>query len=529
MEQKKLTEQTAHIVQRAFNFNQNARKNGIAELKSSIDINRLSYRDVFEYGIQLCVNGVDSQRLDDILSNLVKLEQNEEIKRLKTIQKEAVLHIQKGFNSSLLLCKLLSYVKKDELDEVLGFISDSKTRMTAKSLLEKTYVKQEETEKTNDNCDNPTVESVISQKQLFKNIYNSDPSVLTDLLKQEQPQTVAFILAFLESKKAASILKKLSAGMQSDIAFRIATMDIPNLEILYDVLNIEKKILSVSGRNYSPFDSNEFKTLLETYLVNPRIINEAKEFYDKASEIKTGSSEAIRLIDHISSFIQGYPSDFLATNPGAFLGMLEQEKPKTIAYILAFLDSKKASIMLQHLPENLRFAAVYELAVMDNNHPDILRIGKKLSALFSKKCAVKGGVRKICKILIHVNYSTEESIFGYIEEKDPELAERIRNSSFVFNDLFLLNDEDIQNVLRTSEKNDIALVLKYSSPELQEKIFKNMSKRAAIMLKEDIECMKEADPKEIEEAKKNIITLVRYLSEIGDINTSPVYEYDQID
>ena len=162
------------------------------------------------------------------------------------------------------------------------------------------------------------------------------------------------------------------------------------------------------------------------------------------------------------------------------------------------------------------------LATMDRTSPDVLRevervLEKKLSTLSSEDYTAAGGVESIVEILNLVDRSSEKAIIESLEEEDPDLAEEIKKRMFVFEDIVMLDDRSIQKVLREVDTQELAKALKSVDTEVQDKIFRNMSKRAASMLKEDMEFMGPVRLKDVEEAQQKIVSTIRRLEEKGDI------------
>jgi flagellar motor component MotA len=122
--EKQLTRQAADIVKRAYEFNIKGRKQGLVELEADIDEKGLKHRDIFEYGIRLAAEGLDYDCINIILSNMINTGQDEPARKLKIIQKEAVLCIHKGLNSILLLCILFSFFNDDECRLVRGLLKN---------------------------------------------------------------------------------------------------------------------------------------------------------------------------------------------------------------------------------------------------------------------------------------------------------------------------------------------------------------------------------------------------------------------
>jgi flagellar motor switch protein FliG len=159
---------------------------------------------------------------------------------------------------------------------------------------------------------------------------------------------------------------------------------------------------------------------------------------------------------------------------------------------------------------------------MDRTSPDVLRevervLERKLSTLASEDYTSAGGIDAIVEILNMVDRGTEKTIIESLEDDDPELAEEIKKRMFVFEDIVLLDDRSIQKLLREVDQQELAKALKAVDTEVQDKIFRNMSKRAASLLKEDMEFMGPIRLKDVEEAQQKIVNIIRKLEEAGEI------------
>ena len=496
MGKSKLTEQIADLAQRFFLLSEKARRDNVISLSGDVDKNKAGQRDIFEYGLQLCATGAEEEKLEIILSNLIKTKQDKNEIRFCEIQKEAVLHIQKGRHPRLFLWVILSLINNDELEELKTILCGTKIHGELNSLLEK----QDKNEVTSES---PGELSDIESRP-FSVITSADSSQLSQLLKNEEPEIIAYVLASAEPKKAASVLSGLSSGMQSDISYRIATMDIPNMDLLYGLLKLEKKFLALSGKTYTPAAADDFEKILKTYILREHAVNEAKNLYEKSSKAGAGGNEAVQITNRLVKLIQGCPVDFIKTNPAGFLRLLMQEHPKVIALILCFLEPKKAAVMLSYLPEHMRNDAVSRILLMD-------------APVYINDRVIEGGVKKYTDLLIFAENAAADSIIDYISEKYPELREAIDDCLFTFDDIVMLDERAIQKVLRYTEADELAKALYSANPKTREHIFKGMSKRAVIMLKEDIECMKPLSAEESAQAHKKIVSYIRRLEETGEI------------
>jgi flagellar motor switch protein FliG len=248
-------------------------------------------------------------------------------------------------------------------------------------------------------------------------------------------------------------------------------------------------------------------------------IDYARELLEKA----LGSQKAIDIINRLTSSLQVRPFDFIRrTDPAHLLNFIQQEHPQTIALILAYLEPNKASVILQNLPHDIQSDVAKRIATMDRTSPETLRevervLEKKLSTLSSEDYTQAGGVDSIVEILNLVDRTSEKAIVEALEEEDPELADEIKKKMFVFEDIVMLDDRAIQKVLREVDSQELAKALKAVDSEVQDKIFRNMSKRAANMLKEDMEYMGPVRMKDVEEAQQKIVSIIRHLEDQGEI------------
>ncbi|MDR1930688.1 MAG: flagellar motor switch protein FliG [Treponema sp.] len=248
-------------------------------------------------------------------------------------------------------------------------------------------------------------------------------------------------------------------------------------------------------------------------------IDYARELLEKS----LGSQKAIDIINRLTSSLQVRPFDFIRrTDPAHLLNFIQQEHPQTIALILAYLEPNKASVILQNLPHEVQSDVARRIATMDRTSPEVLRevervLEKKLSTLSSEDYTAAGGVESIVEILNLVDRSSEKQIIEALEDEDPELAEEIKKRMFVFEDIVMLDDRAIQKVMREVDSQELAKALKSVDTEVQDKIFRNMSKRAAGMLKEDMEYMGPIRLKDVEEAQQKIVSIIRHLEDTGEI------------
>ncbi|MBO2520317.1 MAG: flagellar motor switch protein FliG [Clostridia bacterium] len=248
-------------------------------------------------------------------------------------------------------------------------------------------------------------------------------------------------------------------------------------------------------------------------------IEYAKELLEKG----LGPQKAAEIIHRLTASLHVRPFDFARkTDPAQLLNFIQHEHPQTIALILAYLNPEQAGQILSSLPAELQVEVAKRLATLDRTSPEVLEeveatLERRLSAFVTQDFTVAGGIDVAVDILNRVDRATEKTIMDALEEEDPELAEEIKKRMFVFEDIVLLSDRDIQMIVREVDSSEWALALKTASEEVQERIFKNMSKRAAEMLKEEMEYLGPVRLRDVEEAQQKIVSIIRRLEEAGEI------------
>ncbi|MBP1764408.1 MAG: fliG [Firmicutes bacterium] len=248
----------------------------------------------------------------------------------------------------------------------------------------------------------------------------------------------------------------------------------------------------------------------------------AREILEKA----LGTDKAFYIINKLTSSLQIRPFDFARkTDPSQLLNFIQNEHPQTIALIMAYLQSDQAASIISALPPDRQVDVARRIATMDRTSPDVIKdveriLERKLSALVTQDFTTAGGVDSIVEVLNKVDRTTERTIIENLEIQNPELAEEIKKRMFVFEDIVGIDDRSLQLVLREIESKDLGLALKASSTEVAEKIYKNMSKRASDMLREEIEFMGPVRIRDVEEAQQKIVNVIRRLEESGEIIVS---------
>jgi flagellar motor switch protein FliG len=209
-------------------------------------------------------------------------------------------------------------------------------------------------------------------------------------------------------------------------------------------------------------------------------------------------------------------------DPDQLVEMIKDEHPQTIAVIIVHLSPESGSVVLSRLPDNVKVEVAMRIARLDKVLSGmVIEIGHVFEELMKKKKTSAthktGGVTHLAELLNMADGSSGEQILNEIEEVNPDLAAQIKQMMFVFEDLVLVDDKGMQKVLRRVETSKLSLALKGASEEVKQKIFKNMSERAGVMLKEEIESIGAVRMKDVEEAQQTVTRIIQELEAKSEI------------
>lgn len=314
-------------------------------------------------------------------------------------------------------------------------------------------------------------------------------------------------------QKAAIFLVSLGSDVSSEIFKHLREDEIEQLT--FEIARLDKVDSEDRDRVLQEFQ----EMMMAADFIQSGGIDYARDVLERA----LGTQKAIDIVNRLTSSLQVRPFDFIRrTDPSHLLNFIQGEHPQTIALILAYLDPQKGAQILSGLSHQIQADVARRIATMDRTSPDVLRevervLERKLSTLASEDFTQAGGIESIVEVLNNVDRGTEKIIIEALEEEDPELAEEIKKRMFVFEDIVLLDDRSIQKVMREVDGQDLAKALKGVDAEVQEKIFRNMSKRAASLLREDMDFMGPIRLRDVEESQQKIVNIIRKLEESGDI------------
>jgi flagellar motor switch protein FliG len=262
-----------------------------------------------------------------------------------------------------------------------------------------------------------------------------------------------------------------------------------------------------------------------TTVVNPEsgIFSQGDEFVRKILEKALGPDKANMLMEELAASSYGDLVDILANmDSKSIANFLSQEHPQTIAVILAKLKSKQTSEIISLLPQELQAEVVLRIADVEQVSPEILQeidevMKREISSMGGTQRYKVGGIEKVVDMFNHFDRSKEKQILDKLDVISPPLAEIIRKHLFTFEDVFSLDDRSVQSVMREVSNDTLTLAMKTSPDEVKDKIFKNISSRAAEMIKEDLEVMGPVRLSDVEKAQSEIIKIVRKMEEEGKI------------
>ena len=311
----------------------------------------------------------------------------------------------------------------------------------------------------------------------------------------------AVLLAALDAKAAGAMLRQLPERALEEVTRELATMQPVDKSVRDEVLS--EFYQGIVGQQWG----------CEGGL--PRV----------QALLKAGLPEeqAAKLLSQLSQQVRKAPFSFLQKVESAnLLTFIQEEHPQTIALIVSHLSYAKASEILNGLPGPKQVEVVKRVAGMTNTNPEIVReveqgLELRLSSMLTQSFEKIGGVPSVAEMLNLTDRTTEKAIMEGLEDESPELVDEIRRLMFVFEDVNQVDDKGIQSVLKEIDNDQLTLALKTASEELSEKIFRNMSARAAEMIKEEMQFMPPVRVADVEAAQQKIVDVVRRLEDSGEL------------
>ncbi|GAB5466587.1 MAG: flagellar motor switch protein FliG [Candidatus Kapaibacteriales bacterium] len=314
-------------------------------------------------------------------------------------------------------------------------------------------------------------------------------------------QKAAILLMSMEVDVAAKVFKELEMKEVEHIAVEITNLRDINPEIIENVIEEFYQLMTAS--NY----------MVEGGLEYARNILEKTYGPERAREI----IEKIRVLTTVRGF-----SILKNADPQQLANFLSKEHPQTIALILSHLTPDQSADVLNEFPDETRAEAIMRIATIGKVSPSLVSeiehvVDQIAESTLSQDLASAGGVKLVANILNKSNTAIAKQMLESIEEQDYAMSIEIKRLMFLFEDIVLIDDKGIQRLLRDIDKKDLALSLKVADETISDKIFKNMSERAAEVIKEEIEFMGPVKLKDVEAAQMRIVDTIKELEEQEEI------------
>ena len=316
------------------------------------------------------------------------------------------------------------------------------------------------------------------------------------------PQKAALLLIALNVDTASAVFKHLDPNDVEQISAEISqSKNIPSgvvEQVLDDYYNM------VTAREY--------------------LLEGGMDYAQQVLEKTYGMAKAVEIIEKVKNITTLHGFDVLKNADSAqLINFLNKEHPQTIALILAHLHPDQTAQALKELSDDVRGEVLYRIATLGKISPQTLqqveRVVDDLAGFSMGQSISKlGGPKTVATILNRTNVSMSKELIESLEQYDDEMTLEIKRLMFLFDDIVQLQDRDIQRILKEVDRKDLALSLKIAEEKVKEKVFGNMSERAADLLKEELQYMGPTKLKEVESAQARIVDVIKMLEEQEEIS-----------
>jgi len=317
-------------------------------------------------------------------------------------------------------------------------------------------------------------------------------------------QKAALLLLALDVETSAKVFQGLRQQDIEQVSVEIAALDAVPKEITAKV--IEEFYNVLVSREYMLSGGVEYARLLLERTFGPE---KSRELIEKVKMLST-----VRGFDILKK-----------ADPQQLASFLSKEHPQTIALLLSHLPTNQSAEVLERFPDDLRTDVIIRIATLGKVSPSIVQqieqvVDQIAEQTLSQNLATAGGAQIVASILNLSPPAIAKTIMEQIEQTNPQLAQDIKRMMFLFEDILLIDDRGIQRILREVDRRDLVLALRGADERLRAKIFKNMSERAAKVVKEELELMGPVKLKDVEAAQQRIVEIVKRLEEQEEITIS---------
>jgi flagellar motor switch protein FliG len=291
---------------------------------------------------------------------------------------------------------------------------------------------------------------------------------------------------------------------------------------------VETIVLEIAKISTVPMDKRDaviteaYQRAIALKYINEGGIEYAKEILERSFGVGQADDMTNRLF---AALKHGNPLELVKkTEPAQLLEFIREEHPQTVALILAYMSPEQAGAVLSQLEAELQADGAWRIAILQTTAPEVL---EQLDELLGRRLLVSGadftkagGVQSLAALMGFVDRDTEKNILDGLNKRDPQVAAEVKSLLFVFEDIINLDDRAIQRVLKEVDGKDLALALKTANEELLQRVYKNMSTRAATTLREDIEVLGPVRMREVGRAQQTVVDIIRTLEEQSQIIVS---------
>lgn len=325
---------------------------------------------------------------------------------------------------------------------------------------------------------------------------------MSDKILMRYADRAAVLLLALGMDKAAFVLKQMNPREVQTVCGAMANVGDVSVPLIEEI--VEEFIKEIKAQTALGMNSDDY---IRTVLVNALGADKANSILDRI--FQGGSSKGIEQLKWLDS--------------RSIADMIRAEHPQIIATLLSLMDPEQAAEVMMYFPDALRPDLMIRVATMQGIQPQALReldqiMEKQLTGSDNVKSTSLGGVDTAASILNFMETAATEAVMNQITEQRAELAQEIQEKMFTFDDLIGIDDRGMQTMLREVATGNLLLALRGVDDSLKEKIFSNMSKRAAEMLRDDLEASPPAKLSDVEQAQKDILAIAKRLAESGEIS-----------
>ncbi len=315
------------------------------------------------------------------------------------------------------------------------------------------------------------------------------------------------------AQKAALLLIALNVDTASEVFKYLDATEVEQISTeITKVRNIPSQVVDlVMDEFYAMVTAREY------------VLEGGLEYAQAVLEKSFGPNKALEIIEKVKSLTTLRGFDVLKkADSTQLVNFLNKEHPQTIALILSHLNPNQTAGALKELAEPIRSDVVLRIATLGKVSPQTLKqiekvVDEMAGFSMSQSLSKIGGTKSLADILNKTSVSLSKELLDKLEQQDPDVALEVKRLMFLFDDIVHIQDKDIQKIMREVDRKELALALKVADEKLKNKIFANMSERAADLLKEELQYMGMVKLKEVEAAQAKIIDVVKALEENGEI------------